>query len=165
MKQLNSPEMPYDQVIIADNYQPRMEEITSKILEKKKAPRIDTFLIERENPDKYRDTFNRKIKAALDAEKKLLVVNNFFVALKNGYLKSLVEIEQEVGVESTKVIVSCLNRARIEYALRDYPGLIEVVGYDQEVGVKIDEFERAISVDAENNDRIGRDRFGYSQAS
>lgn len=110
----------YDGVVIADNFEPRMLQLREYLLSGGfvDGNNIDLFLIDRKNPEIYREDFRRRVGGVLQNKGNLLVGMNYYVALKYNYLVDLMKEEEKTGVQFGEcLIISCIARNLIEHAL------------------------------------------------
>lgn len=127
----------YDHAIIADNYQPRIEQVAGYLADGRLVRgRIDTLTVDRSNPHAHRAYFNDRIREVLGAGENLLVINNFFVAARNGYLDDLLRAEEEFDLDTKRILISCFvkDRQRIRAALREHADLVDLVEFDKDNG-------------------------------
>lgn len=158
----------FDHVIIADNYLPRIEQIAGHLRETGRAESIDKIQVDRDNPFEHLKYYNNKIREVLADQQRLLVVHNFYVGLKNGYLGQLQQAERETEVEAAKrLVISCISRDKIRFALnRMGAPLVEIVNYNKALGISIGDLEMALDghEDLAMIDASAKMR-NYSQAS
>lgn len=110
----------YDRVVIADNFEPRMLELREYLLNEKLVDgnNIDLFLVDRKNPEFYREVFRDRVGEVLAGGGNLLVGMNYFVSLRNKYLEDLIDQEEKTDRQFGEcLIISCVARHLIEDAL------------------------------------------------
>lgn len=150
---------PYDQAIIADNFEPRIKQVAGYLSEEGLVQgSIDVLSVDRSNPNVHRKYFNDRVREVFAAGQNLLVVNNFFVAARNGYLADLLRLEEEFDTDSKRLLISCFvkDRQRIRAALREYADLVDLVEFDKDNGgADLGQLERAMQSETIRRPRVG----------
>jgi len=136
----------FDQAIIVDNYLPRIDQIAGHLIRTRTADSIEKILVDRTAPFEHIAYYNQIIKETLADHKRLLVVYNFYAALRNGFLYQLQLSEQETGREAAKrMIISCISRDKIRGALNRFgASQVEIVQYNKNEGVSTADLELAL---------------------
>lgn len=146
----------YDRIVIADNFEPRMLQLREYLLKGGLVNENDIkmFLVDRKNPEFYREDFRNQVGEVLQNKGNLLVGMNYFVALRNKYLKDLLSEEEKTGRQFGKcLIISCMARNLIEHALENECARVKYVASSKGEG-KID-LEQLGDV-IEPNNRLGK---------
>jgi|GEM_PF-5045076 len=130
----------FGRVVSADNYMPRMEELSEYLSREGLVDEsnISLNLIDRKNPEFYRENFRNQVREALQHQENILVSMNYYVALRYGWLEDVLSEEEKAGIQVSKcLIVSCIARNLIGHALGDRRNRVEYVASSKGDG-KID---------------------------